>query len=183
MKSHTKIVLFIFLAATLFYGSCQKFENYPIEPVITYNNYLLEYNTQTGITERGVLIINYTDGDGDLGLRPRDTFPPYNYGSPYYYNMIIDYYEMRHGEWELVPLIFPDPVTGEDDTLTFSVRIPELLPLGGNQPISGFIQDTMFIYNPLSDFDTIKFSVYLIDRALNKSNVIFTPPIVRSSGF
>lgn len=183
MKRHTKIGLFLFLAAALFYGSCQKFEEFPDEPVISFNNYLLEYNPETGITERGVLIINYTDGNGDLGLRPRDTFPPYNYGGEYYYNMIIDYYEMQNGDWVLVPLIFPDPETGENDTLTFSVRIPLLTPINNDQAIKGFIQDTMYIYNPLSDFDTIKFSTYIIDRALNKSNVIETPPIVRSSGF
>ena len=95
--------------------------------------------------------------------------------------MIIDYYEKQNGKWELVPLVFPNQGTGENDTLTFSVRIPYLTPSGGNQSIKGVIQDTMFIYNPLSDFDTIKFSVYIIDRALHKSNMVETDEIVRIS--
>ena len=179
MKSHTKIVLFLFSLGLLLFSTCSKFEEFPIEPVIEYNNFLLEFNESTGITERGVLMISYTDGDGDLGLGANDTFPPFNYGSEYYYNMIIDYYELQNGKWELIPLIFPDPETGENDTLTFSVRIPNLTPLTGNQSIKGIIQDTVFIYNPLSEFDTIKFSVYIIDRALHKSNTVETPPIVR----
>jgi len=35
-------------------------------------------NTQTGITERGVLVFSYTDGDGDLGLASKDTLFPYD---------------------------------------------------------------------------------------------------------
>jgi len=181
MRLSTKITLILFLFGIFLFSTCSKFVDYPIEPQIEYNNFLLEFNQETGITERGVLFISYTDGDGDLGLRPRDTFPPFNYGSEYYYNMVIDYYEKQNGKWELVPLVFPNPGTGENDTLTFSVRIPYLTPFGGNQSIKGVIQDTMFLYNPLSDFDTIKFSVYIIDRALHKSNTVETPEIVRIS--
>lgn len=181
MRLYTKITLILFLAGILLFSMCRKFEDYPIEPQIEFNNFLLEYNESTGITERGVLMISYTDGDGDLGLFSRDTFPPFNYGSDYYYNMIIDYYEKQNGKWELVPLIFKDPETGENDTLTFSVRIPNLTPSSGNQSIKGVIQDTMYIYNPLSEFDTIKFSVYIIDRALHISNTVETPEIVRIS--
>ena len=62
-------ILFIplFLFGVIFL-SCRKFEEFPIEPVIEYENFLLEYNLETGKTERGVLIFSYTDGDGDLGL-------------------------------------------------------------------------------------------------------------------
>lgn len=179
MRPYTKIALFLFSLLVLFFATCSKFEDYPIEPIIEYNNFLLELNQTTGITERGVLMISYTDGDGDLGLDPGDTLPPYHYGGEYYYNMIIDYYELQNGKWELIPLVFPDPETGENDTLTFSVRMPNLTPLSGNQAIKGVIQDTVYIYNPLSEYDTIKFSVYIIDRALHKSNTVETPPIVR----
>jgi hypothetical protein len=181
MRPYTKITLILFLFVVLLFSTCSKFEDFPIQPIIEYNNFLLEFNETTGITERGVLMISYQDGDGDIGLRPKDTFPPFHYGGDYYYNMIIDYYEKQNGKWELIPLIFPNSETGENDTLTFSVRIPNLTPLTGNQAIKGVIQDTVFIYNPLSEYDTIKFSVYIIDRALHKSNTVETPPIVRVS--
>ena len=165
----------------LLFSTCRRFEDFPIEPEIEFDNFQLLYNEDLGVTDRGILMISYTDGDGDLGLDANDTLPPYNYNGDYYYNMVIDYYEKQNGKWELVPLVSPNPDTGENDTLTFSVRIPNLTPSSGNQAIKGLIQDTMYIYNPLSDFDTIKFSVYIIDRALHISNTVETNEIVRIS--
>ena len=86
---------------------------------------------------------------------------------------------IQFNEWVKVPLVTWDPDDQEFDTLTFNARMPVLTPPSGNQAIKGVIQDTMYIYNPLSDFDTIKFTAYIIDRALNESNQIETPPIVR----
>ena len=162
------------------YSSCQNFEDFPDEPRITYDNFLLETDVQSGITTRGVLVINYTDGDGNIGLADWDTLPPFNYGSKYYYNLIITYYEMHFGEWEETPLVYWNNEDQQYDTLTFNARIPVLTPPSGNQAIKGFIQDTLFLYNPLSEktYDTIKFSVYIIDRLLNESNEVETPPII-----
>lgn len=179
MKLFTNIGFIILFAALLVYSSCRRFEDFPNEPQIKYENFLLGYNPETGITERGVLVLSYTDGDGDLGLAAWDTLPPHNYGSKYYYNMIIDYFEKQNNEWVKVPLVTWDPDDQEFDTLTFSARIPVLTPPAGNQAIKGIIEDTLYIYNPISDFDTIKFSVYIIDRALNESNLVETPPIIR----
>ncbi len=159
--------------------ACRKFETFPIEPVITFDEFLVELNTQTGITERGVLKFKYTDGDGDLGLDPRDTFPPFNRKSPYYYNMIIKYYEKQFGEFVEVPLLSWNPDSLYYDTITFNARIPNLTPESGNMNIKGAVSDTLFIYNPLSDFDTIKFGVYIYDRALHPSNEIETGEIIR----
>jgi hypothetical protein len=176
MKSTAKI-LFILISIATF--SCRKTETYPIEPQIEFSKFLLEINPVTGKSERGILEIKYKDGDGDIGLNPSDTFAPYNFGSPYYYNMIIKYYEKQNGVFKEVPLLAWNPDSLRYDTLTFNVRIPDITPKTGNKNIKGIIQDTMFIYNPLSDFDTIKFSVYIYDRALHKSNEITTPEIVR----
>ena len=180
MKLITNIGLIVIILFILVYSSCRRFEDFPDEPVIKYNNFLLENDIETGVTQRGVLIITYTDGDGNIGLAPGDTLPPFNYGSKYYYNMIITYYEMHHGEWEETPLVYWNAEDQEFDTLTFNARIPVLTPLSGNQAIKGFIQDTLFLYNPLSkkEYDTIKFGVSIIDRALNESNTVETPAII-----
>ncbi|HEY9113418.1 MAG TPA: hypothetical protein VIN10_01880 [Bacteroidales bacterium] len=179
MKQKTKILFILFLIALQEFPSCQKIEEFPDYPIIKYENFLLEMNTTTGITERGVLIFSYTDGNADLGLKSRDTFPPFNPGSPYYYNLIINYFEQINGEFVEVPLLSWDAENQQFDTITFNARFPDLTPLTGNLNIKGVFQDTLFIYNPLSQHDTIKFSAYIYDRALNKSNVIETPPIVR----
>ncbi len=178
MKRHTWVILVLMLVFFAAIFSCRKFEDFPVIPEIAYQGFLLENNVETGITERGVLIFSYQDGDGNLGLAKNDTFPPFNFGSPYYYNLIIDYYEMRNGKFEKIPLIFWNNETQQYDTLTFNSRFPILTPPTGNLAIKGIFQDTLFLYNPLSKFDTIKFSVYIYDRDLNKSNVIETPPII-----
>ncbi len=177
MKTTAKILFILIIVITI---SCRKHETYPVVPAIEFSKFLLEVNTNTGKTERGVLEISYKDGDGDIGLNPSDTFAPYNFGSPYYYNMIIKYYEKQNGIFKEVPLLAWDTDSLRYDTLTFNARIPNLTPTNGNKNIKGIIQDTMFIYNPLSQFDTIKFSVFIYDRALHKSNIVTTPEIVRT---
>jgi len=178
MKYAAKILLILItvLGATLF--SCRKIEEYPVEPVIAYDNFVLLLNTQTGKTERGVLSISYTDGDGDLGLDPSDTLPPFNRGSDYYYNFLIKYYEKQNGTFVEVPLLSWDPDLQKYDTITFNGRFPNLTPEHGNKNIKGVIQDTLYVNNPLSDFDTIKFKVSIYDRALNLSNEVETPEII-----
>ena len=178
VKYRAKIGLILTGIIGALFFSCRKFEEYPIEPVITYDNFTLLLNPQTGKTERGVLSISYTDGDGDLGLKPRDTFPPFNRGSEYYYNFIVKYYEKQNGEFVEVPLLSWNPDEQKYDTITFNSRFPWLTPDHGNMAIKGVIQDTMYVNNPLSDFDTIKFKVSIYDRALHLSNEIETPEIV-----
>ena len=86
---------------------------------------------------------------------------------------------MQNGELTEVPITWYNPQTEEYDTLTLSARIPNLTPEGTNKAISGEIQDTLFVYNFNSIYDTIMFEAYIIDRALNESNSISTPLIVR----
>ncbi len=159
--------------------SCRKFEEFPDIPEITYSNFLVLTNPQTGITERGVLAFSYTDGDGDLGLDSKDTLFPYDKDGDYYYNLIIKYFEKQNGAFIEVPLLSWNYDSSYFDTLTFNSRFPVLTPFSGNLNIKGIFEDTLYIYNPLSDFDTIKFKAYIIDRALNKSNEIETGEIIR----
>ena len=178
MKYLSKILILV-LTVGLTFMSCRKFEEFPDIPAITYSNFLVLMNQDTGITERGVLVFSYTDGDGDLGLDSRDTLPPYNRDSEYYYNLIIKYYEKQNGEFVEVPLLSWNSDSAYYDTLTFNSRFPNLTPESGNQAIKGVFEDTLFIYNPVSDFDTIKFKAFIYDRALNKSNEIETSEIIR----
>lgn len=150
--------------------SCLKEEEYPIVPEIKFEDFILLLNTQTNIIERGVLKISFKDGDGDIGLYQTDVDPPYDF------NLFIDYFEIRNKDTVRVYQV--DPISG--DTSTFNARIPLLTPKGSDKSIKGEIEDTLFIYDPTSAFDTIMFKVYLVDRALHKSNVIQTPLIRRN---
>jgi len=178
MKYATKILILILVLSSAIL-SCRKFEEFPNEPAITYNNFTVLFNPQTGITERGVIRFSYTDGDGDLGLDKGDTLPPFDKDSEYYYNLIIKYFEKQNGIFVEVPLLSWNVDSMYFDTLTFNSRFPVLTPESGNQAIKGIFNDTLFIYNPLSTFDTIKFKAYIIDRAFNKSNEIETGEIIR----
>ncbi len=178
MNNITKILILVLIVETVVF-SCRKFEDFPDIPAITYENFVVLMNPETGITERGVLKFSYTDGNGDLGLDKGDTLPPFNRKSEYYYNLIIKYFEKQNGVFVEVPLLSWNADSSYYDTLTFNSRFPILTPESGNQAIKGVFEDTLFIYNPLSDFDTIKFKAYIYDRALNKSNEIETSEVVR----
>ncbi len=172
----TKIGLFFLVLLLCF--SCRELEEYPIVPAISYNGFVLLINEDTGISEKGILYISYTDGDGDIGLDQGDIFFPYQLGGPYYYNFFISYYECKNGVFTEVPLLSWNNETQKYDTLTFNARIPVLLPKIKKQGIKGVIQNEMFIYNPVSQADTIQFKVKIIDRNLHFSNEIITPPII-----
>ncbi len=182
MKFDIKIVLILSILAGLANNSCKRIDEYPPEPAITFTAFEKIFNETDSIYDQGILKFEFTDGDGDLGLAKYDTFPPFNPGSKYYYNLIIDYYEVRNGVETPVYLTFYNSNTQEFDTVYLSARIPLLTPKGSNKSISGEIHDTVFIYNYYSDYDTLFLGFRIVDRALHESNIERTPYIVRTAG-
>ena len=178
MKPLIKIV-FLLVILMMASNSCRKIEEFPPEPWIQFLAFEKILNPVDSVFDRGVLKFEYRDGDGDLGLAKKDTLPPFNFGSKYYYNLIIDFYELRNGVETRVPLTFYNPETEQFDTIPLSARIPKLVPSGAVKSISGDIYDTLFMFNYNSDFDTLFFKFYIIDRALNESNQEVTPYIIR----
>lgn len=163
-----------FLLILLVMVSCKKYEEYPPEPTVEFLNFVV-LSDSNGIDQQGVLSFAYTDGDGNIGLYAYDTIAPYDY------NLFIKYFEQQNGVFKEILLITANTINDSTiiyDTATFNGRIPILTPAGKNKSIRGEIEDTLFVNNPLSPYDTIKFEVYIVDRDLNKSNVISTPPIV-----
>ena len=170
-----KKLIFLFLVFGLIaVHACKKYEDYPPEPSIEFLDFVLLRDDQ-GIDQRGVLRFSFTDSDGNIGLYDYDSLPPYDY------NLFIRYFEQKNGIFEEVFLITPSYINDSTivyDTASFNGRIPILTPAGKNKSISGEIEDTLFVNNPLSSFDTIMFEVSIKDRLLNESNTIQTPPIV-----
>lgn len=150
--------------------ACLNQEDFPVEPWIRFNGFAKIIDS-TGIDNRGILEIYYQDGDGDIGLTQNDTLPPYDY------NLFIRYFEKKNGQFEEVFLTFFNKETQTVDTINMNARIPMLTPSGKNKAIKGIIQDTLFINNYSSPYDTILFEVYIIDRALHESNRVTTPEI------
>jgi len=145
--------------------SCMKQEDYPDIPEIEFANWVSVFDTGQ-YAKTGALTILFQDGNGDIGLNPGDTFPPYNKEGQYYYNYVITYFEKRQGIFVKVDLYPP-----------FSARIPVLTPDYPDKAIKGIIADTLEL-NPKPLYDTIRFDLFIYDRALNKSNVVTTPEII-----
>ncbi|MEI7723664.1 MAG: hypothetical protein WCK09_01100 [Bacteroidota bacterium] len=153
------------VSIALLLSSCMKKEVYPDIPEIAFQSFTTEFDS-TMYAKRGFLTISFKDGNGDIGLRPDQKMPPFDTGSIYYYNYIIDYYEKQNGTFVKIELNPP-----------FNARIPYLTPDDPNKAIKGIIVDTLSL-NPAPLYDTVKFKFYIYDRALNKSNVDSTPPII-----
>jgi hypothetical protein len=156
------------IAGGLLLSSCMKKESYPDIPEIAFQGFTTQFDSGM-YARRGILTISFRDGNGDIGLRPDQKEPPFDTGSIYYYNYIIDYYEKQNGTFVKVEL---DP--------PFNARIPYLTPDDPNKAIKGIIVDTLML-NPMPLHDTVKFKFFIYDRALNKSNVDSTPPIILKS--
>lgn len=166
MKPLSKIILIIVFSLAAFLFSCKEKIKYPIIPAIEYVSFAKHPNSQ-GVDDKGTLTFSFTDGDGDIGLRPSDTLYPFDPASQWYYNLFITYYEKQNGDY--VAVVLP---------LTNNSRIPFVTPDGENKSIKGNIEVELFINNPTSSYDTICFDVQIADRALNTSNIIRTPDII-----
>ena len=165
MKKQPFIFLFTLFAFVAMFSGCMKKQNFPDTPEISFLDLELLYDTAQ-VVRTGILSISYQDGNGDIGLSPGDTFPPFQRNGSYYYNYVMTYFEKQNGVFKKVDLLIP-----------FSLRIPVLNPNFPDKPIKGYIIDTIILYPP-PPHDTIRFEAYIYDRALNKSNVITTPEIV-----
>ncbi len=110
------------------------------------------------------LIINFTDCNGDIGLNQADSIEPYRY------NFFMEYFEKQNGTWANINPVIP-----------YYYRIP-ILYNGSDDSVEGDIEISMAsYYNPYSDYDTIKFQIHIMDRALNKSNIVETSEIITPS--
>ena len=70
-----------------------------------------------------------------------------------------------------------------NDTISFKFRLKNITPNGQNKALKGNVELTIepqfFNPNSVDNNDTIMYKVLLLDRSLNHSNLISTPPIVR----
>ncbi len=117
------------------------------------------------------LNLSFYDCDGDVGLTDADTLAPYNIESDYYFNLKLTYLEKQNGVW----------IRFDSLTPPFHYRIPLLNENGSGPTLEGTISVKLepIYYVPVGNFDTIKFEAQLIDRALNKSNIVQTNEILK----
>lgn len=159
-------MLFVAFLITLLFAACLKEQEYPVEPHITFRGYTKIVKESDTLLR---LSLEFTDGDGDIGLYPSDTLPPYDY------NFFIKLLKLTGTQ------LNPFLVNGQP--VNYNGRIPVITPNTSNKAIKGMIEYTFDVinYSMLKVFlrnDTIAFDVYICDRALNTSNTVQTSPFV-----
>jgi len=133
------------------------------------------------------LTATFIDGDGDVGYyldRPNGTIFDDSL-SDYYYNYVIALQVQKNGIWQDTTIFYNDiefnsdtTEADNDTTVVFyndlaSARLPYLTPEEQNKGLKGDIEKTAYL--PYLQGDSIRFRAYIYDRALHKSNEIFTP--------
>ncbi len=148
------------LLLSMLLPACRRTEKYAVEPHIEFVSLEPINELDNGMDVR--LTFKFQDGDGDVGLDAKDIQYPFDTASIYYYNCFITYFEKQNGEF--VELELPS---------TLNMRIPRL---SDNTPesISGEIYLDLYANNPFSPYDTIRYELYIVDRALHHSNTITT---------
>lgn len=168
-----KILSLSALWLVLLLAQCDFSPDFPTKPQIKFESY-----QKLGQDSAVRLTISYLDGDGDLGLKDAQTAPPFDTGSRYYYNMFIQYYEFIDGQFQQVTRnIF------SEDTIRYQYRFPYITPKRQNKAIKGEIQVELNV-TPTAAFNRninygglIRFKLYIVDRALHKSNTVTSPAI------
>ncbi|WP_347158621.1 hypothetical protein [Pontibacter chitinilyticus] len=169
------------LAPVLLFSACRKEPNYPDTPEIEFRRVEQTTELNNGIQHDDLtLVIGYKDGDGNLGLSKTDSSsgdfdPPFDVKSPYFNNFFADLQVKRGNTY--VPYF-------ENTALNFNGRFPRLSADGRTEALEGEIRYTISsFYSDVFDAnDTIRFEIYIYDRSLNKSNIVYTNDIVLFSG-
>lgn len=154
---HLYFWIFIFLLGTT--TGCITKPDFPVEPVIEFVSMNDNQMVQNSFNTDSILVtFSFTDGDGDLG--DNDSL-----------NIFIR--------------------DNRDQFIASKYRLPELPPEGAQRGIQGKITVTIYttccIYpdgtppcEPSLDYptDTLRYEIYIRDRAGNVSNTIETDPII-----
>jgi hypothetical protein len=164
-----------FIAVFLVWMGCKKVKTYPDIPSIEFRS-LGTYKSVIGLDSASEITISFIDGDGDVGLYPSGNGNPFDDSlSIYYDNFYCFAYRRIGGEW-----------VKDNDTANFLPnglpsscgRLPYMTSTGLNKTLKGEISMSQPIWTFPIVSDTIYYEVYIVDRALNKSNTITTPAIV-----
>lgn len=148
-------------------NSCLPEPAYPDVPALVFQS--LDEAPGGGRT----LVLEFTDGDGDVGLDSGDTLGVFCPTCAHHYNLQCEYEELRNGVWTQVPLLI------EAGQIPFYFRIPRAAPTGSSPAQKGTIAVDLPSWYLSSPFDTLRFSITLWDRSLNASNTVLTAPVVK----
>lgn len=145
-------------------------DNFSVIPTLTFQK--IEKLQNNGKDSIVFIYVDYTDGDGDIGLEDSDTLPPFQFPSKYSKNLFISVFKVENGQ--SLPILIPLTT----DTINFNDRMKTLTPTGKNKSISGTIKLNINPVPFLGVFpDSMFYTIQIVDRKLNLSNVVRTPTL------
>jgi uncharacterized protein YceK len=163
-----KMVRTIFVFVLIILSGCGEIVTYPDVPVIEFLNHTT-YLTTDDLGNNIALVklnIEFTDGDGDIGIK-QPSLP--NLPDSLMYNLYLTMYDYKDGKFEIV----------EELEGTQKFRIPYISREGQNKALKGNIYVDLEYQSII--YDTIFYSFYIVDRDFHKSNVDSSDVIVLSS--
>ena len=171
-ESIMRQLLLYIIVLIIFLSSCQKHVDYPPEPVIDFQYVLVKDTVENNELANKVvlyqIVFKVFDGDNNLGLSDEDSTNNFSSDSAYRNNLFISILNKRDGHFDTVAL-----------PLELSYRIPKANVVN----IYNYYKATVMVdltFDPVviqNMLDTFKFSFYVVDRDLNKSNVQQTPEL------
>ncbi len=166
MSCKVKIYLIIGILNVFLILSCSDITKYSEIPQIQYLNHVA-YDTVDILSNpiRFVeLQFSIIDGDGDFGLKDSDTLHPYD--TIYDKNFFSTIYGLSNNNYiEIDDIFYPDS------------RI-KYVEVENHKAYKADIYIEFEYPKSMVEFDTIKYDFYVVDRALNHSNLETTPDII-----
>ena len=158
-----------FLIVPAMFAGCLKPENFPDQPILTFKSLEQRFEANSSVdtaTSRFVYVtVDFTDGDGDIGLDASDTQSPFGVDEAHYYNFYCEFKKQINGQWT-------------DIDSDWNYRMKRISPSGQDPTLNGEIEVRIGPFPGLRPFplvdilpgDTLQANVRLEDRSLNMSN-------------
>ncbi len=167
---NTILSLLIVVVGVIGFSSCDKGPDYPTVPQIEFRDIGLIPNPSKGI-DTLFIDIGFEDKEGDLGLDESDVGKD-PFVDEFSTNFRASLFRKENGEF----------VEIDDLGVSLGGRFSPLVPKDKLGPIDGVITHLVVIprsNNPvLSQGDTLRLEVSILDRALNVSNTVTTGEVV-----
>ena len=166
--------------------SCTNVPDFPNTPAIVLKSIDIFPGVVQGTPNPNIdsikITLSFQDGDGNLGLYPNDTLPPYNETNadgtpnPFHFNYFIDFFHKQNGVY--VEKSFSDGFSFNGRFFIREEPFTQARPLEGDLDYTFAITKNGVFGSDIFDGDTILFEVQIADRDLNLSNKISTEDII-----
>jgi len=160
-----KLSVLAIITGLVIFVSCHEITQYSEIPAIVYKSHVARdsFDLLGNSTKYVELTFSIIDGDGDFGLADEDTLPPYD--TIYNFNFFPSLFAKTDTGFVKVDIAYPN------------FRIP-FVEVENHKAYKADIIIEMEYISALLMSDTIKYDFYVVDKALNESNIATTPEII-----